>query len=251
MEVRALVVDDEFQSRSFLTKIIEKLHPEVRIVGTAGTVEEAIEKIFALKPNLLFLDIKIQNKNVFEIFDVFKDPSFEVIFTTAHNEFAVKAFRLNAIDYLLKPIDLDDLAIAIKRTCEKIAASATTTIQQFENLAETVRTRENPFNKIAIPTTDGFILVPIDEIIYCESDGNYTHFILKDNKKIISSYTLKQYEDMLSGGNFCRTHKSFLVNIAHITRYIKGDGGIVKMSNGKELEVSRYNKQALLGLIRV
>jgi two-component system, LytTR family, response regulator len=251
MEIRALIVDDEFQSRSFLSKIIAKLHPEIQIVGTAGTVEEAVEKVVDLKPNLLFLDIMIQNKNVFEIFDLIKDVTFEVIFTTAHNEFAVKAFRFNAMDYLLKPIDLDDLEIAIKKVREKLTSSRTTTIQQFENLAHQVRHRDNAFNKIAIPTTDGFILIPLEDIIYCESDGNYTNFILKDGKKIISSYTLKQYEDMLSGSNFFRTHKSFLVNISHITRYIKGDGGIVRMTNGKEIEVSRNNKHTLLELIRV
>jgi two-component system, LytTR family, response regulator len=251
MEIQALIVDDEFQSRNFLSKTLARLHPEIEVVGTAGTVDEAVDKIRELKPNLLFLDIMIQNRNGFEVFDHIKEVAFEIIFTTAHNEFAVKAFRFNAVDYLLKPIDIDELEIAIARVRERLGSARTTTLQQVENLAQQVRYRENALTKIAIPTTDGFILVALETIIYCESDGNYTNFILKDNKKITSSYTLKQYEEMLSGSNFFRTHKSYLVNVGHITRYIKGDGGIVIMSNGNELEVSRNNKQPLLDLIRV
>lgn len=232
-------------------KILAQLHPEIHVLGGAGTVDEAVEKIHELRPNLLFLDIMILNRTVFEIFDQINTLSFEVIFTTAHDDFALRAFRINAMDYLLKPIDLDDLAAAIRKAKEKLAASTITAGLQFENLTRPLRVRDNAFNKMAIPTIDGFILTLIDDIIYCESDGNYTHFFLKDNKKITSSYTMKQYEELLAGGNFFRIHKSHIVNLAHITRYIKGDGGVVRMSNGKDLEVSRSQKLLLLELIRV
>jgi two-component system, LytTR family, response regulator len=250
MGIKALIVDDEYQGRSFLSKILAKLYPEIDVVDEASSIDEAVRKIGQHKPNLIFLDIIIQNQNGFDIFNLIDKIDFEIIFTTAHNEFAVKAFKFNAIDYLLKPIDLDELDNAIAKAKVRIEAAKSATPFQIENLINFVKNRDKPFNKIAIPTSDGFILVPLDDIIYCESDGNYTNFFLKDGKKLTSSYTLKQYDEMLADHNFFRAHKSYLVNVSHITRYLKGEGGTVIMSNGREIEISRRNKESLLRLIK-
>jgi two-component system LytT family response regulator len=250
MVINALIVDDEYHGRMFLSHVLEKQYPEITIVGEASSIEEALQKIKDHKPNLIFLDIMIQNQNAFDLFGFIDKIDFEIIFTTAHDEFAVKAFKFNAIDYLLKPIDLQELDKAVRKAKVKLETSRSATPIQIENLVNLVKNREKQFNKIAIPTPDGFMLVPLDDIIFCESDGNYTNFFLKEDKKMTSSYTLKQYDDMLSDHNFFRAHRSYLINVSHITRYIKGEGGTVLMSNGWEIEIARRNKEDLLRLIK-
>lgn len=247
--IKTLIVDDEFGGRSFLEKVIARLLPDLTVVGTAATVEEALAKIEDARPQLIFLDVMLNNENGFDLLQRVNTVSFETIFTTAHNEFAVKAFRFNALDYLLKPIDLDELEKAVEKAKKKLQ-SPPPSLEMFRNLMDAYSNPSKKLNKLSVPTADGFVLLPLEEIIYCESFGNYTNFYLLHNKKIVSSYTLKEYDETLSDHQFFRAHKSHLVNLAHVSKYIKGEGGTLLMSNGHELEVSRRNKEALLKILK-
>ncbi|SRR5258706_7260056 len=248
--IKTLIVDDEFQGRNFLEKVIVKLFPDLTIIGQAATIGEAIEVVQHKKPQLVFLDVMLNNENGFDLLEQLNEINFEIIFITAHNEFAIKAFKFNALDYLLKPIDLDELEKAIDKAKKKLQSSAAASPEMFRNLVDMLKSPITPLNKLSIPATDGFTLVQLSEIVFCEAFGNYTNFYLVSNKKITSSYTLKEYDEMLSDQNFFRAHKSHLVNLAHVSRYIKGEGGTLIMVNGKEIEVSRRNKEALLKILK-
>ncbi len=249
--MKVLIVDDEFQGRNFLEKVIVKLFPDLTVVGLAATVSEALSVIAEKKPQVIFLDVMLNNENGFDLLEQATDLQAEVIFTTAHNEFAIKAFKYNALDYLLKPIDLDELEKAIHKAKQKIQTTApASSPEMFKNLIDTLKNPGKTLNKISIPTADGFVLIAIADIICCEGFGNYTSFYLQGDKKLTSSYTLKEYADMLADQNFFRTHKSSLVNLSHVSRYIKGEGGTLVMANGREVEVSRRNKEALMKIFK-
>jgi two-component system, LytTR family, response regulator len=249
--IKALIVDDEYQGRTFMQRILEKDHPEIEVAGQASTIEETISSIQHHHPNLIFMDVILGRENAFELFEKLQNIDFEIIFTTAHNEYAVKAFKINALDYLLKPIDLQELSDAIEKVKMRLDHQATrTSMVQLENLATILKSANKHIDKLAIPSSDGFIMVHLSEIIYCESDGNYTIFNLTNNRKLTSSYTLRQYDDMLSTQGFFRAHKSFLINLSHINRYLKSEGGLIMMSNGKTVELSRRNKEKLMKLLR-
>ncbi len=248
--IRTMIVDDENQGQVFLERVIKKYYPELTVIGCAGSVSEALALISKGQPQLIFLDIMLHHESGFDLLEQMGKIEAEIIFTTAHNEFAVKAFRYNALDYLLKPIDLDELESAVAKAKQKIATAAFPAMDVFRNFFEAYRNPSKKLNKLSLPTPDGFTLIPLEEIIYCESFSNYTNFYLVNNRKITSSHTLKEYSEMLEEQNFFRSHKSYLVNLAHVSRYIKGEGGMLLMSNGHEIEVSRRNKEALIKILK-
>lgn len=248
--IKVLIVDDEASNRSFLRKVIEKSRCGLHVAGEASAISEALHLIKLHSPELVFLDIIMRNETGFQLLAQADEINFEIIFTTAHENYAIKAFRCNAVDYLLKPLQPDELFAAIEKAKKRIASRHFVQPEQLKNLFASLQTQQKNIHKITIPTIDGFILVPADEIIYCVSESNYTHFCLSDNRRITSAYTLKEYAAMLEGSNFFRLHKSYLVNVGHITKYIKGDGGSVVMSNGAELEVSRKQKDLLIQLLK-
>lgn len=250
LAIQAILVDDEFQSRNLLSRLLTHVADDIEVVGQAASVEEAYRLIREVKPGLVFLDVMLLDATGFDLIKRFDQIDFEIIFTTAHNEYAIKAFRYNAIDYLLKPIDPDELADAIQKARARWNAKEFTSREHLENLYQAVRNPNNLNKKIAIPTSDGFILQPLEEIIYCQAEGNYTQFFLSGQKRLLSSYTLKQYDAMLSDFNFFRAHKSYLINIDHVYQYKKGEGGTVIMSNGAEIEISRRNKEAFMHLFK-
>ena len=248
--IRAFIVDDEFQSRNLLTRLLSSQADHFQLVGQAGTADEAFISISEVQPNLVFLDVMLNERTAFDLLRQFTTINFEIIFTTAHDQFALRAFKFNAVDYLLKPIDPDELTLAIEKARHKLESRHHTTKEQLDNLYQSIKTPNAPGKKIAIPTSDGFILQPLEDIIYCQSNGNYTLFFLTDKKKLISSYTLKQYDEMLSDLNFFRAHKSFLINLNHVNQYRKGEGGVVIMSDGMEIEISRRNKESFLRIFK-
>ncbi len=248
--IKILIVDDEFQGRNFLEKVIVKLFPDLTIAGQAATVSDAVAIISEKKPHIVFLDVMLNNENGFDLLEQLDEINFEIIFTTAHNEFAVKAFKFNALDYLLKPIDLDELEKAIDKAKRKLQTASPSSPEIFKNLIDSLKKPGKALNKLSIPTTDGFVLISLVEIIFCEAFGNYTNFYLTNNKKITSSYTLKEYDEMLCDQGFFRAHKSHLANLTHVSRYIKGEGGTLIMTGGKEIEVSRRNKEALMKIFK-
>ncbi len=248
--VTALIVDDEFLSRNYLSKLILLSSPDVKIVGQAATTDEAFVAINDLNPDIIFLDIMLKNETGFDLLQRFGQLPAEIIFTTAFNEYALKAFKFNALDYLLKPIDREELRSAIDRAKKRISSNQKTDPAQMEQFFETIRGQHTVQNKIAIPTAEGFEIMELDEILYCQSSSSYTHFYLTNKRKLTSSYPLRQYDEMLSEKNFFRAHKSFLVNLAHVKVYRKGEGGTIVMSDGQEIEVSRRNKDAFIKIFK-
>ena len=209
--MRALIIEDEEKSRLALQNMIERFYSDVEIVGTANSVAKGIEKIRELEPDLVFLDIEFPGENGFTVFDFFPNPSFDVIFTTAYDGYALKALKMSAIDYLLKPIDLEDLEKAIAKAFEKKNMEASQ-----NRLAILKGNLNNKFQKLALPINEGYSFVEVDDIIRCEAQGNYTQFFV-NGEKILVCRTLKLYHDILEEFNFFRISRSQLIlSLIHI-----------------------------------
>lgn len=242
--IKALIIDDEAYARESLTKVINQYCQEISIVGIGENVVQAVELISRYSPDLVFLDIEMPNGNGFTLFDKIKNPSFETIFTTAYEEYAIKAFRFSALDYLTKPIDFRQLQESIERfkSKQKIELKE----QRIELLIENLSNKPTEFNKIVLPDYEGFSMVKISDIIYCKADGSYTEVHLLNGKKITTSRLLKSLEELLPEQTFYRIHKSYLVNLNLIKRYNKMDGHQVLMENNVLLDVSERNKKEFL-----
>jgi two-component system, LytTR family, response regulator len=248
--IKAFIIDDELQSRNFLAKMLQQYLPEVNIVGQAATVEEGLSGIKNHSPNIVFLDIQLKTETGFDLLSRLSEINFALIFTTAFDKYAIKAFRFNAIDYLLKPIVINELIEAVNKVKQKMAYAQPISKEQVEQLRHDIQNPRKIHNKIAIPTAEGFIMVPVNEIVYCHADSNYTKFHLTDKKSILSSYTLKQYDEILTSQSFFRAHRSYLINLAHVKMYRRGEGGEIVMSNGHEIELSRTHKDEFLYLLK-
>ena len=242
--IRAIIVDDEEKGRLTLKNVIDKHCSIVQIIDLCNSVDTAIQSIEKLEPDLVFLDIEMPFQNGFALLEKFNKPNFDVIFITAYDHYAIKAIRYSALDYLLKPVDTDEL----KEAVAKIELKKKNTLPQmpdFELLLSNLKLKGNSA-KIAVPTFDGLQMLNSTEIIKCTANESYTEIVLSGGKKIMVSRILKEYEDLLSDFNFFRVHNSCLINLAHVNKYIKGDGGYVVMSDGESVEVSRRKKNELL-----
>jgi two-component system LytT family response regulator len=246
--ISAFIADDEYQSRLVILKMLHHYFAGLPVLGQAGTVTEAIEGICRLRPGVIFLDVQMNGETGFDVLDRLPDTDFEVIFTTAYPEYAAKAFRYSAIDYLVKPIDPLELQSATRKALHKLRLQQSTTAEQLKILHQQMSPGRKFMDKIAVPTPEGLLFVPVKEIIYCQGQSNYTEIFLLNGQKIVSSHTLKTYEDMLADQHFFRAHKSFLINLQHIEIYRRGEGGNVVMSNGREIEIARRNKSSFLNL---
>lgn len=242
--IRAIVVDDEPYAAQALQTLLKKHCPEVVVEAACNSALEAERCITELKPQLVFLDIEMPHRNGFELLEHFMPASFQVIFTTSYDQYAIKAIRLSALDYLLKPIDPQELKAAVAKV-NKPNENALLT-QQLQLLAQSFREPAAAGNRIAVPTQEGLQMITIDTILYCIASSNYTTFVIKDKKKLVISRTLKEIEEMLEDHGFLRIHHSHLVNINAIEKYIRGEGGTVLMTDGTELDVSRSRKESLL-----
>ncbi|HEV8079933.1 MAG TPA: LytTR family DNA-binding domain-containing protein [Chitinophagaceae bacterium] len=241
--ITAVIIDDEKKCVSYLTKTLEKKFQEISVIGAAQNVPEGLKLLRQTKPDILFLDIEMPGKNGFELLIEIKEINFDVIFTTAYNEYAIKAIRFAALDYLLKPIDEEELRQALERYKQKKKQS---TAQQMNLLFDNLKNINNAYTKISVSTAEGVIFLNVADIIYCEATGSYTQFYLKNKEKLLSSRTLKDFEEMLSENNFFRIHHSYLINMNEIKRYIRGEGGSIIMSNGNEVLVSRRKKEEFI-----
>jgi two-component system LytT family response regulator len=245
---KVFVVDDEYQSRNLLCRFLSEHFPAISITGQAATVKEGIDGIRLFKPDLIFLDIAMNGESGFDLLQQLDKRDFQIIFVTAHDDYALKAFRFNAVDYLLKPIVLAEMKEAIAKAIKLLPEHTYTSTEQLDNLVKHIRNPKKTHDKIAVPTQDGFVLVPLQEIIFCKANGNYTEFHLLNKKKLLSSYTLKQYHELLIEYNFFRAHRSYLINLSYVSMYKRGDGGILVMQDGSEIELSRQNKDSFLKL---
>jgi len=248
--IKVLIIDDEQHCIDRLSKL---LHPsfinQLEIADTALTVEDGIKKITSLNPDLIFLDVQIDDKTGFDLLRAIPQINFAIIFTTAYETFAIQAIKFSAIDYLLKPIDDADLNVAVLKFMNE--RSQKLTAQKIELLLQNTQNKKNIPKKIIVPTVSGFEFLNIADIIRCQSDINYTTIYLKDKHKLVVAKTLKEFEELLSGHAFFRVHNSHLINLNCIKTYNKGKGGSLVLIDGTEIEVSFRRKDEFLKRLSV
>lgn len=246
-KLKAIIIEDEASNRINLANLLREFCPDVDLIGEAANVLEGVKLINQLKPKLVFLDIEMPVHNGFKLFDYFTRPPFHVIFTTAHDEYALKALKISAIDYLLKPIDLEELMLSIEKAKSALLSKND---QSKYTVLQTNINSKNGIEKISIPTKDGYLFIDVMDIIYCKSDSNYTNFVLKNGKTILVSQTLKIYDDLLSGNNFFRISRSCLVNLKYMERYLRQKKSLIVMSNGDSLILSPKKREKFMEAIK-
>ena len=240
--LKAIIVDDEpYCCESLITLLEDKR--EVQIIAVCHSGADALSAIKKYSPDLVFLDVEMPWMNGFEMLEQLPQVNFEIIFTTSYDQYALKAIRFSAIDYLLKPVDNDELQRAIQKVAHRSQKPVT---QQLEILLQKFNHPSTPIHKIALPTMEGLQMVPVESIISCESDSNYTILQLKGNKRVIVSRTLKEIEELLEEHSFIRVHRCYLANLNEIEKYVRGEGGYLVMSDGTSLDVARNKKEVLM-----
>ncbi|MBR9846706.1 MAG: response regulator transcription factor [Algicola sp.] len=244
MKLKAIIVEDEETSRDILKNYLKKYCPNVDILGEAENVDEALVLIRNNDLDLVFLDVEMPYGNAFDLLDKVGDVDFETIFVTAYNHYAIEALNAHASYYLMKPISIDDLIKAVDYVSEIKTKEDALQDQVLVPKTNTVN------GKITIPQQDGFEVLETADILYCKADDNYTEIYLNNNKKKLVSKTLKYFEEGLSGSSFARVHKSYLVNVNEVTKYLKGKGGSVVLSNGKQIMVSASKKADFLSFFK-
>jgi two-component system LytT family response regulator len=240
---KGIIVDDELKSRESLKKMLETFCEDVEVAALCQNVDEGLEAIAKHQPDVVFLDIQMQRETGFDLLTRLPEIDFEVIFTTAHSEYAIKAIKFSAIDYLLKPIDVEELRAAILKVKNKQNGNIT---ERLEHLLKNIKSGTSENFKLALPTAEGLTFIKTSEILYCKASGNYTEIFMHDGKKYLVSRQLKEYDDLLSDHDFFRIHHSFLININYIKNYVRGEGGYVVMNDNASLDVSRRKKDAFL-----
>jgi two-component system, LytTR family, response regulator len=239
--MNCIIVDDEKHCIKTLTGLLETYFSQVKILATSTDATKAYDLIIQHKPDFIFLDIEMPFLNGFDLLSKFETLSFDVIFTTAYDSYAIKAIKFSALDYLLKPISKDDLAAAI----EKIGRKQGTISRAQLKMATEVHNSQLP-DTIALPTNDGLMFTHVSDIVYCTADGSYTRLYLTDKSEILLSKSLGDVEELLAGYHFFRIHNSSLVNLKQVRKYLRGEGGEVIMSNGQNLQVARSRKADFL-----
>lgn len=231
--ITCVIVDDEQQNISILSKLITRYCPEVKLVGEANTSVAALELIRKQQPQLVFLDVEMPDMDAFELLSQLKPLTFEYILVTAFDRYAVKAFTYNALHYLLKPVDIDELRLAVQKAAARI-------------IEANAGRRVDDLARIALPTSNGLVFHAIDDIVCCTARNTSTLFEFVNDKELLVAGSLKAFEEKLPAGTFCRVHNSYLVNMNHIKQYIRGNGGQVKMINGKTIDVSSRKRDEFL-----
>jgi two-component system LytT family response regulator len=247
--ITAVIIDDERNALEVLEMQLSKFCTGVQVVAACDGGLKGIAAIKKHHPDLVFLDIEMPHKNGFDVLQETKNQQYEVIFTTAYDQFAIKAFKFSAVDYLLKPVDITELQAAVekvksKRTPTDLNGKLNALLHQLQPQSQKLT------DKIALPVGDSMQFMQPDEIIRCESESNYTHIFLANGKKLTLAKTLKEVEENINGSPFFRIHQSHLVNMNHISKYMKGDNAYVVMKDGSQIGVSRNKKEAFLETFR-
>jgi two-component system LytT family response regulator len=231
---KALIIDDENRIRELIAKMITSFGFDIEAIPAGENVQSGIKAIEEIKPDIVFLDIQMPDGTGFDVLRSVKNKNFEVVFITAHEEFAIKAIKFSALDYLLKPIDPSELRAAVERAIQAVDDKKEDS--QFDALQNNIQ--PNQKRRLVLKTQESVYVVELHEIIRCEADRNYTSFFLVGGKKILVSKTLKEYETLLSSHNFLRVQQSHLINLDYVDRYDKGNGGSVVMKDGSEVPLS-------------
>ncbi|HYK45719.1 MAG TPA: LytTR family DNA-binding domain-containing protein [Parafilimonas sp.] len=243
MILKAIIVDDEPNAREKLQLMIERFCRDVEVFGVARDAEEGLAMIGKHQPDLVFLDIEMPVLTGFDMLKQIPEINFEIIFTTAHDEYAIRAIKFSALDYLLKPIDLEQLQLAIQKAATRKTEKTST--QQYLSLKENL-SKPSAMEQLAVPAQTGMLFLKVRDIVYCEADSNYTKIMMLNKQKVVSTRTLKEYEELLTETGFIRIHHSWLINKTHVKQYVKGEGGQVIMNDGTALDVSRRKKEYVI-----
>jgi two-component system LytT family response regulator len=241
--IRTLIVDDEKNNRQLLNDLLTQHFPNIEIVGEADGVQSGLREIRQQSPDLVLLDIRMEDGDAFDLLEQIGNIHFRIIFITAFEEYALKAIKFSALDYLLKPISLEELGLALEKAENQVVQDLQLQVSElYRNMLPKIKKR------IVLRTAEKLHLIPVDEIVRCEAERNYSMFFLKDGKKIIVSSPMKDFEDILSEQGFFRLHKSHMVNLSFVNSYVKADGGYVLLNDGTELPVSVRKKNQLIRL---
>jgi two-component system LytT family response regulator len=250
--INAVLIDDDKNLREGMKGLLARFAPNITIIGEADSVASGIEVLTKLKPDVVFLDIQLNDGTGFDILEKLtvqqKTITSHVVFITAHEQYAIKAFRFSALDFLLKPVDPEELQIVIKKI--ESVLQKTTDFSHIDLLLENIRKNVDNFKRIALSTSEGIHLFDISDIIRCESEDNYTRFFIRNSKPILISKTLKEYEELLKAHNFERIHQSHLINLKYLKSYIKKDGGYVVMTDDSHLPISQRKKERLQNILK-
>ncbi len=241
--LKAIILEDEEDNRQLLSGFLRDYCPQISLLAAVDSVQKSFNAINTYHPDVVFMDIQLNGETCFDLLEKFDEVKFEIIFTTAYDSYMLKAIKLSAIDYLLKPINVDELKTAIEKAEKKRMQ-----LMMNKNLEVLMNNFRNNLqdHQIAISSSDGFVFVRVSNIIYLRAEGAYTYFILKHNEKIITSKNIQEYEELLNDHKFFRIHKSFIVNMAEVVKYVRGDGGYVIMSDKTHIDVSRRRKDDFL-----
>lgn len=241
--MKAILIDDEISNLENLRTLLTKHCPQVNIVATAQTVSDAVNVVENYTPDLVFLDIQMGEQTGFDVLSSLPNRNFEVIFVTAYNQYGIQAVKFAALDYLLKPVDIDELQTAVSKVAKKLAER--TQSSQLDFLLQQLKTPQPAVSKIALPMQSEIRYIALSEIIRCEADNTYTFFFLANGEKILVSKSLKEYADLLKPNGFLRTHQSHLVNPKFVKSWLKEDGGVLLLTSGEKIPVSKPNKEAV------
>ncbi|WP_153798180.1 LytR/AlgR family response regulator transcription factor [Foetidibacter luteolus] len=242
--IRALIIDDEPKNIRVLKNLVEQFCPQVKICGEAENAETAIRLIKELHPGLVFLDIEMPYGNAFDMLDKLMPVDFEIIFITAFDEYTLKAFKYSALDYLLKPVNIEELKEAVEKAEKRIQHKDTN--QQLNNLLYNLKKNNTTLQKIALPFKESLLFVPVNNITRCEASSGYCNVFTSDGQKFLGTKTIKEYEEMLPPDVFFRIHNSHLINLTYVRKYLKGRGGLVEMEDGVMIEVASRRKEEFL-----
>jgi two-component system, LytTR family, response regulator len=245
--LRAILIDDESSSRNSLRQKISAYCPGIEIIAECENGEDGLKTIEESKPDVVFLDVEMPRMNGFTMLQQLKNRSFELIFTTAYDHYAIKAIRYSALDYLVKPVEVEELKESVRKATEKREHNIPNV--RVETLLHNLLDEKNLHSRIAIPSMEGLQFVEMGDIIYLEAKSNYTEIFVKDIPKITVAKTLKEFDDLLPSSAFVRIHHSYLINKHHVLKYIKGEGGQVVMRNGTILDVARRKKEEFMKAI--
>jgi two-component system LytT family response regulator len=246
--IKTIIIDDEVKARETIAKMLQTYCPEVEVIDSAGSVKEGVKVLEKNNPDLVFLDIKMGDGTGFDLLRKLKTVDFILIFITAFEEFAIRAIKFSALDYILKPLDPDELMNAVEKANDAIEKENISV--RLEALYENLDVLNIKTKKIVLKTTSSVHIVNLEEIIRCESEKNYTHFFTTDQEKITVSKTLKEFNELLVDYSFYRVHQSHLINLSHVRRYDKQDGGYLVMDDGSTVPVSFRKKEDLMKVFK-
>lgn len=245
--IRTIIIDDEADGRQAVALALAKYAPQVEVVGICESPEKGIQAIRRYKPNLVFLDINMPNMSGFDLLDQLQPVDFEIIFVSAYDQYAMKAIKFSALDYLVKPVDPDDLKFAVSKMEQKLQHAPDQ--MAYLSFIHNIKFRNQGIKRIAVPGMGSISFFEAVDIIFLKADGSYTTLFLKGGKEEVVAKHLKDFETMLGESGFCRVHHSYLINLTHVQKYIKGEGGSVLLTNNHHIDISRRKKDEFLKLM--